>query len=518
MRHTVLSASVAFTAAVLLAEEPTAPTAAKVPPGQLRFESIRLTPRDGSPSVAAELGRLTVLENRSRSDGPTIELAFVRFKARASRPGTPVVWLAGGPGGSGSLDAEGPILPLFQTIAEFSDVIALDQRGMGRSEPRLECPGQFDLPLDRPMEQGLVLAAFREKADQCREHWRSRGVDLASYNTNESARDVEDLRRALGVPRVSLLAGSYGTHLALATIRLFESSIERAVMFGVQGPDHMERLPGDYQEVLVQIDQMVKRTPLLVARMPSFLGAVQTVLAKLEQDPVRIEAVDARTGNRRTVTVGKFDLQCFTRNLLASREQIARLPGIYLAMLRGDFSELASSSLSGRRSAAPPAVDFTMRCASGASGERRAKVKAQASTTLLGDAADFPIPDVCDAWHVPDLGPEFRAPVSSKVPVLFVSGTLDGHTPTSNAREVLAGFPNGRHVLVDGGAHCLLGFSLPKGRKITAKFLRGDSVSVSHLSSPAFGFLVPGLTREAAIAAEFGRALRAPDGYIPLPR
>jgi pimeloyl-ACP methyl ester carboxylesterase len=427
------------------------------------------------------------------------------------------VWLAGGPGGSGSQDAEGPILPLFQAIAEFSDVIALDQRGMGHSEPRLECPGRFDLPLDRPMEHGLVLAAFREKAEQCRAEWRSRGVDLASYNTTESARDIEDLRRALGAPRVSLLAGSYGTHLALATIRLFESSIERAVLFGVQGPDHMERLPGDYQDVLVQIDQMVKRTPLLVERMPSFLGAVQTVLSRLDQDPVRVEAVDAETGNRRTVTVGKFDLQCFTRNLLASRDQIARLPGIYLAMLKGDFGELASSSLSGRRSAAPPAVDFTMRCASGASSERRAKVKGQASTALLGDAADFPIPDVCDAWQVPDLGAEFRAPVSSKVPVLFVSGTLDAHTPASNAREVLAGFPNGRHVLVEGGAHCLLGFSLPKGRKITAKFLRGDSVSTSRLSTPAFGFRVPGLAREAAIAAEFGRSLKAPVGYIPLP-
>jgi hypothetical protein len=31
---------------------------------------------------------------------------------------------------------------------------------------------------------------------------------------------------------------------------------------------------------------------------------------------------------------------------------------------------------------------------------------------------------------------------------------------------------------------------------------------------PPFGFRVPGLAREAAIAAEFGRSLRAPPGYI----
>ncbi|HLN79966.1 MAG TPA: alpha/beta fold hydrolase [Thermoanaerobaculia bacterium] len=515
MRHVIVSLIAAAAAVAVLADDPSSPV--QVPPGRLRFEPVKLVPRDGSSAVIAEFGHLTVLENRSRPYGAVIELAFVRFKAKSSHPGTPVIWLAGGPGGSGTQDAEGAILPLFQTIAEFSDVIALDQRGMGLSAPRLECPGRFDLPLDRPMERNFVLAAFREKAGGCRELWQARGVDLASYNTAESARDIEDLRRALGVPRVSLLAGSYGSHLALAAIRLFESSIERAVLFGVQGPDHMERLPGDFQEVLVRIDDMVKRTPLLAERMPTFLGAVQIVMSKLEREPIRVESVDPGTGERRTVTLGKFDLQCFTRNMLSSREQISRLPGLFLAMLRGDFQALAAISIAGRKSAAPPAVDFTMRCASGSSSARRARIAAQAQTALLGDGADFPIPAVCDAWGVPDLGEDFRAPISSSVPVLFVSGTLDAHTPTSNAREVLAGFSNGRLLVVDGGAHCLLGFSLPKGRKITAKFLRGDSVSTARLSSPAFEFFVPELSREGTVAAEFGRSLRAPLGYIPFP-
>ena len=72
---------------------------------------------------------------------------------------------------------------------------------------------------------------------------------------------------------------------------------------------------------------------------------------------------------------------------------------------------------------------------------------------------------------------------------------------------------NGRHLIVDGGAHCLLGFSLPKGRKVAAKFLRGDSVSTARLSMPPFGFRVPGISRDSAIAAEFDRSLRPPPGY-----
>ena len=509
MRHSVFPV-LCLTASIGLAQES---PAAPAPPPRIRTTPYLLQPRDGSRAVTAELGWVTVPENHSRLDGPSIELAFIRFRTAAVRPGPPVVWLAGGPGGSGTLDAEGAILPLFLSIAENADVIALDQRGMGRSLPRLDCPGSFDLPLDRPMERNFVLAAFRERAEECRAYWTRRGVDLASYNTNESARDLEDLRRALGVPKISLLAGSYGTHLALATIRLFETSIERAVLFGIQGPDHMERLPGDFQNVLAQVDLLVRQTPLLAERMPSFLGAIQLVMERLERDPIAVEAVDPATGDRRTVRVGRFDLQCFTRNLLASGDQISRLPGLYLAMLQGDFHELAASSLSSRRSASPPAVDFTMRCSSGGSAARREKIRTQSAKTLLGEVADFPMPDVCDAWGVPDLGPAFRAPVSSGIPVLFVSGTLDAHTPAANAREVLAGFPNGRHVIVDGGAHCLLGFSLPKGRKLAAKFLRGNPVSNARLAMPPFGFRVPGLTRDAAIAAEFGRSLRPPPGY-----
>lgn len=507
MRRSIFFALCLAAAATGFAQSP-APSPVRAP-GSVRFEPFTVHPRDGSTAVPAEFGWLTVLENRSRPAGPTIELAFIRFRTPAAHPSTPVVWLAGGPGGSGTQDAEGPILPLILEIRKFSDVIALDQRGMGRSQPRLDCPGRLRLTLDRPMERELVLAAFRAGAAECRAYWSGRGVDLGSFNTAESAHDLEDLRKALEAPRVSLVAGSYGTHLALATIRLFEGSIERAVMFGVQGPDHMERLPGDYEEVLGRIHRMVRGTPLLAARMPNFIGTVKTVLGRLENEPIRVEGVDPGNGEQRAVTLGKFDLQCFTRNQLVSRHQISRLPGVYLAMMRGDFHELASSALASRRGAAPPAVDFTMRCASGGSPARREKARAQSASTLLG-STDFPIPDICDAWGVPDLGKEFRSSLSSRVPVLFVSGTLDAHTPAANAREVLDGFPNGKHVLVEDGTHYLLGFSLPKGRKLAAKFLRGEPVSTLRLSTGPFSFRVPGLGRDAAIAAEFGRAGRFP--------
>src|SRR5678816_4756912 len=53
--------------------------------------------------TAAEFGTLLVPEKRGDPQSNLIELAFVRFKSTAAKPGPPIVYLAGGPGGSGTV-------------------------------------------------------------------------------------------------------------------------------------------------------------------------------------------------------------------------------------------------------------------------------------------------------------------------------------------------------------------------------------------------------------------------------
>ena len=51
------------------------------------------------------------------------------------------------------------------------------------------------------------------------------------------------------------------------------------------------------------------------------------------------------------------------------------------------------------------------------------------------------------------MDPEFRAPVSSDLPALFISGALDARTPVENAEEVAARFSNARHLVITDGGH-----------------------------------------------------------------
>src|SRR5436853_552676 len=155
--------------------------------------------------IAAELGRLLVPERRSDPDSHLIEVAFVRLKSTAQQPGPPLVFLAGGPGLSGIDELRRETLqPWFVALRQVGDVIALDQRGTGLSNPCLDCPEAWDLPLDRPDSREEVLRVAREKAQICVNFWRQQGVDLAGYTTEESADDIEDLRKALGYNTLNL--------------------------------------------------------------------------------------------------------------------------------------------------------------------------------------------------------------------------------------------------------------------------------------------------------------------------
>src|SRR5262245_21500139 len=213
--------------------------------------------------VDVELGHLFVPENRRNPSSRLIELVFVRFKSTAQKPGPPIVYLAGGPGGSGIAAARGSRFPLFMAMREIADVIAIDQRGVGLSKPNLNCQERLDCPIDKVPNREEIIDLFRKQSRACAQHWRDQGVDLTGYNTNENADDLDALRKALGVEKISLWAISYGTHLAFATIRRHEKNIDRAILAGIEGPAHTIKLPSNIQQHLINLDKLVKADPNL---------------------------------------------------------------------------------------------------------------------------------------------------------------------------------------------------------------------------------------------------------------
>jgi beta-lactamase class A/pimeloyl-ACP methyl ester carboxylesterase len=204
--------------------------------GELKLEPYLFKTNDGE-EVESELGSLVVPENRRAPRSHMIELAFVRFKSTSKDPGPPIVYLEGGPGGSGIDAARGAAFPSLMALREIGDVIALDQRGTGMSRPGLDCSRTWGLPLDRPGNPREIRRILKERLRACAQEMVDQGIDLLGYNTEESADDVEALRRALGAEKISLWGISYGTHLGLAVIRRHGEHTHRAVLTGVSGAE-----------------------------------------------------------------------------------------------------------------------------------------------------------------------------------------------------------------------------------------------------------------------------------------
>ncbi len=456
--------------------------------GDLKIEPHTFESSTGQ-KVDAEFGRLLVPENRKNPKSRLTEIAFVRFKSTAQKPGPPIIYLAGGPGGSGIAAARGSRFPLFLAMREVGDVIALDQRGVGRSKPNLVCLDAINYPPGKAPNREEVLELFRKQSRACRERWQGEGVDLAGYNTNENADDLEDLRKALGAEKIGLWAISYGTHLSLAMIRRHEKSIHRVILAGVEGPDHTIKLPSNIQNHLANLDRLAKADPDLSKDVPDFLGLMKSVLDRVEREPVAVEVTDPQTRQQIKVTVNKFALQTLTANSFGSEE--AALPALYYALSKGDFSIAAMGWLRAMRGRGTigSAMTFMMDCSSGISPERRRRVAREAKKTLLGDVMDFPFPDVCDAWGSPDLGPAFRGSLKSRVPVLFISGTLDARTPPSNAEEIRKGFPNSSHLIIDGAVHSdPLFLSSPKIKDVMLEFMKGQPIPTTRIALPPIKF------------------------------
>jgi pimeloyl-ACP methyl ester carboxylesterase len=446
---------------------------------------------DKKEKIDAEFGTLFVPENRSNPESNLIEVVFVRFKSTAKNPGPPVVYLAGGPGGSGIGAATGSRFPLFMALREISDVIAYDQRGTGYSKPNLGCYDRLALPLDVPPTREAAIKELRENAKSCKSYWRDiQRVDLTGYNTNESADDLEDLRKALGVEQISLWSISYGTHLAFATMRRHPKSIHRAILAGTEGPDHTYKLPSNIQKHLEDLAGVIKADPVAGKEIPDFLGLMKTVFDRLDAQPETVEVTDPRTKLKVKVIVNKFVLQFLVANNIGTTVT-ARFPALLLRASKGDFSNPAQVWLNQSRSEIGSAMSYMMDCASGQTAARREQIAREAKGTLLEDFSNFPFPEICEEWNAPDLGDGFRAPLRSDVPVLFISGTLDARTPVSNAEEYRKGFPNSTHIIIEGAVHSdPLFLSSPKIQEGMMEFLRGQPVTTTKITGTPMKFVL----------------------------
>lgn len=427
----------------------------------------------------AERGFFEVPEDRRDPRSRRIRLSYVRFRSTAARPGPPIVYLAGGPGGTATGTATGPRFPIFMALRAVSDVIAFDQRGTGLSNhipPRPPAPG----PLP-PLTRAGLTDAMRTELQRAWTDWTAAGVAIGGYNTNQSADDVDDLRQHLGAEKIHLWGISYGTHLGLAVLKRHGAKVDRVVLASLEGQDQTIKRPGRTDLYLGRVDRLMGEDQHARRAVPDLPGLMRRVHARYEADPARLD-VKRATGPIE-VQVGGFAIQLLTGSLLANPEGVAGLPRLYQALDAGRTDVLAPYLASLAAPISISGMPEAMDLASGVTARKLALIRREAKTAVLGDSLNYPMPHLLGAVPGVDLGDDFRATTRIPHHSLLVAGSLDGRTCLEEQAEVAEQFRNKAQVLVENAGHNVFE-SHPQMQDLIVRFFKGEAVADTKLSLP----------------------------------
>ena len=212
-----------------------------------------------------------------------VNLAVAIIHAGGVRPRTdPILYLEGGPGGSALADPDYWLESLLHTSR---DIILLDQRGTGFSLPSLDCPETDAYTKEEDYGYDSMVAA----ATACRDRLTLDGVDLAQYNSANSAADVEDLRLALGIDKWNLYGVSYGTRLALTVMRYFPAGVRSVVLDSVYPPNvkGYTEDPANSIAAIEKLTQGVRRRRGMCRRLPQPQAALLSCGSRPQQESRR---------------------------------------------------------------------------------------------------------------------------------------------------------------------------------------------------------------------------------------
>ena len=199
-----------------------------------------------------EEGRLEVPIDYADPDGDTFSLYLVRHLADDpdARIGSLLV-NPGGPGFGGTILAESAEFIYSPDLLDNFDIVAWDPRGTGASEPAIDCIDNYDeyyagtdITPDDDAERQQIIDVAESFAEQCVER---NEAFIEFVGTNNSARDMDTIRRALGEDEISYFGFSYGSELGGTWATLFPETVRAAVLDGAADPN-ADEVDGSMQQ------------------------------------------------------------------------------------------------------------------------------------------------------------------------------------------------------------------------------------------------------------------------------
>jgi len=499
-----------FTVDNAMAEPPVEPRQGYVP----IFEQTRC-PFDVPAGAPVECGFVAVPEDHNDPFGPTVRLAVAILKDQGDdHQPDPVIFLAGGPGEKTVHNAIA-IAQLLAPVHPNRDLILFDQRGVGLSEPALECPElvqvTFDL-LDEPDPDVAQQAAF-DAVMACRDRLVSEGHNLSAYNTIQNASDVNAIRIALGYDQINLWGGSYGTLLAQATMRDHPEGIRSAAIISVLPLEKSLFVEGSATtaNAVMHLLDACAADEACNSAYPNLQEVLFEVIDQLNEEPVPITLMNPQDGQSYDAILDGDNVLGNLVTFLYFTQIIPVLPQAIHDVHNGDYglmTQLSGTALTlvgllsqGMMLSVMCTDDLIDR-----TPEDLLNIMAALPQQLVGSVdPEFEIEHgifgICEDWPVEESGPWVKQPLISDIPTLAMSGEFDPVTPPEYGQLVAGYLSNSYFFELPGIGHDILVAS-KCARNIIGDFIADptqspDAACIAEM--PGVAFEMPGVAEEVVL-------------------
>lgn len=451
-----------------------------------------------------ECGYVVVPELHANPDGPTIKLAVAVFKALGDQPQPdPVMMLSGGPGEKALENAvvvAGMLAPVFPD----RDFITFDQRGVGNSEPSLECPEwreTFMASMDSPdpnldKEYNALIA--------CSDRLAEEGINFAAFNTTENAADVADIQAALGYEQVNLFGASYGSLLAQVTMRDHPEGIRSVILDSVlpTGASVLVDSSVTTEDALTRLVDACAADEACNTTYPDLQQVLFDTIDRLNAEPVSLTIQNPLTGESYDVLMTGDAMLGNLMFFLYQTSVLPVLPQAIYDVYNGDYALM--TQLSGTFLVAIDALtrgmQYTVSCTEdlvGRTPEQYLEILADLPPQYRGradieDMIEYGPFGICAGWPVEEVDPAFKEPVVSDLPSLVLAGQFDPVTPPRYAQQVADTLSSSYSYEFPGVGHSVL-LGSTCAQEIAQDFVQDPTTEpdVSCITDLGLKFVVP---------------------------
>ncbi|MBO9203204.1 MULTISPECIES: alpha/beta hydrolase [Niastella] len=407
-------------------------------------------------ALISKCGYLIVPENRQQPAGRTIKLPFVYVKKSVTDSAV-TLFTTGGPGYSTL--ANFTEIPARSDFFQFGSLIVFDQRGSKKAVPCLDCP-EITAAKIKGYRENLSIDSLQLEAEkQCRKRLVSKGIDLSSYTTIESAADINDLRQALQLGPLNLMGISYSGGLMLTVAKNHPECVKSLIL---RSP--LPAYTNYEEEGLFNINEAFDQVFVDCEADSTDKSTYGTLRERFHQYFAAITGKTFAIGYTikgdslsRQIHYTKKELLDALLNRL-NRWRIREVPFVMNEMINGRHEPYIKEELDEifkGDEGLSHGMRYSIYCSEQIAYSRKELVKKQELVLpwLAGYAFNNVDHAICDCWKVKPEPATAKEPVYSTVPAFITAGDVDPWCRPHYNRLIKRYMPNSQILIVHDQGH-----------------------------------------------------------------